>query len=97
MALGIVVNDTVHFLYKYLQGRRNLQLTPSEAIRQVFTSVGTALWVTTLVLVLGFLVLSFSSFKANAEMGLLTAIALALACAADLLFLPTLLMKLEKS
>lgn len=96
MALGIVVDDTIHFLNKYLYGLRKLNLTPPEAVRHAFATVGTALWTTTLVLVIGFLVLTLSSFKANSEMGLLTAITLAVACIADFLFLPPLLMKLEK-
>ena len=49
-----------------------------------------------IVLIAGFAVLAFSTFKLNAGMGLLTAIAIALALLADFLFLPPLLMKLEE-
>jgi predicted RND superfamily exporter protein len=96
MTLGIVVDDTVHFLSKYLRARREQQLTSPDAVRYAFASVGTALWVTSLVLIAGFLVLTLSPFKLNADMGLLTAITIAFALAADFLFLPPLIMKVDK-
>lgn len=96
MTLGIVVDDTVHFLSKYLRARREKQLSPADAVRYAFSSVGTALWITSAVLIAGFLVLAFSGFQLNSWMGLLTAITIALALAADFLFLPALLMKIEE-
>ncbi|HHM06267.1 MAG TPA: RND family transporter [Gammaproteobacteria bacterium] len=96
VTLGIVVDDTVHFLSKYLRARRERGLTPEDAVRYAFNNVGQALWVTSVVLVAGFLVLALSNFKMNSDMGLLTAITIALALAADFLFLPPLLMKLEE-
>ena len=96
MTLGIVVDDTVHFLSKYLRGRREQGLSSEDAVRYAFTSVGRALLVTSCVLVVGFLVLSLSSFHLNAGMGLLTAIVIVFALVADFLLLPPLLMKLEE-
>ncbi len=96
LTLGIVVDDTVHFLSKYLRARRELALGPAEAVRYSFNTVGTALWVTTLALVAGFMILSFSGFKINADMGLMTAVTITLALALDFLFLPTLLLKVEE-
>ncbi len=96
MTLGIVVDDTVHFLSKYLRARREQQLGSEDAVRYAFSTVGMALTVTTLVLIAGFMVLAQSSFKLNSDMGLLTAITIAFALAADFLFLPPLLMKVEK-
>lgn len=96
MTIGIVVDDTVHFLSKYLRARREHGLDSPGAVRYAFNRVGTALWVTTAVLIAGFLVLALSDFQLNAQMGLLTAIVIALALAADFLFLPPLLMKLEE-
>ena len=57
---------------------------------------GRALLVTSVVLIAGFLVLTFSAFKLNSDMGLLTALVIALALLADFLLLPTLLMKIEE-
>ncbi|GMQ96367.1 MAG: MMPL family transporter [Gammaproteobacteria bacterium] len=96
MTLGIVVDDTVHFLSKYLRAKREKHLNSKDAVRYAFTTVGRALLVTSIVLIAGFLVLSLSSFELNSGMGLLTAIVIALALLADFLFLPPLLMKLEE-
>lgn len=95
MTLGIVVDDTVHFLSKYLHARRERGKDSRAAVRYAFNSVGRALWVTTLVLVAGFMVLAQSSFKLNADMGLLTALTILIALIVDFLFLPPLLMKLD--
>ena len=96
LTLGIVVDDTVHFLSKYLRARREQGLNAEDAVRYAFHTVGIALVVTTLVLVAGFMVLTQSAFKLNADMGLLTAITIALALIADFIFLPSLLMKVDK-
>jgi predicted RND superfamily exporter protein len=96
MTLGIVVDDTVHFLSKYLRARREEGLSPADAVRYAFQTVGTALWTTSVVLIAGFLVLSYSPFEINSGMGLLTAVTIALALAADFLLLPTLLMTLDR-
>ena len=95
MTLGIVVDDTVHFLSKYLHARRDKGMNASAAVRHAFNTVGTAMWVTTLALVAGFLVLAFSGFKMNADMGLMSAITITLALIMDFLFLPALLIRIE--
>jgi predicted RND superfamily exporter protein len=96
LTLGIVVDDTIHFLSKYLRARREKKLQPTDAVRYAFNTVGTAMWVTTLALVTGFVILSFSGFTVNAQMGLLSAITISLALLLDFFFLPTLLMKVDK-
>jgi uncharacterized protein len=95
MTLGIVVDDTVHFLSKYLRARREKGLNSENAVRYAFRTVGRALLITSIVLVAGFLILSTSSFELNSGMGLLTAIVITFALLADFLFLPTILMKIE--
>ena len=96
MTLGIVVDDTIHFLSKYLRARREKGLDAAEAVRYAFSSVGVALWITTVVLVAGFLVLSLSAFELNSAMGLLTAITIAIALCIDFLYLPTLLLMVDR-
>ena len=96
MTLGIVVDDTIHFLSKYLRARREQGLNAEDAVRYAFSTVGVALWVTSAALVAGFLVLATSSFKLNSGMGLLTAIVIALALIVDFLLLPPLLIKWDK-
>jgi predicted RND superfamily exporter protein len=95
MTLGIVVDYTVHFLSKYLRARREHDCDSIEAVRYAFASVGRALWTTTFVLVAGFLILAQSSFKQNADIGLLTAITIFTALVIDFFFLPAVVMKIE--
>ncbi len=95
VTLGIIVDDTVHFLSKYIRARREKNLSSEDAVRYSFASVGKALWVTTMVLVAGFLVMATSSFKVNADMGLLTAVTILIALIVDFFFLPPLLMLLK--
>lgn len=96
MTLGIVVDDTVHFLSKYLRAKREHGFGSEDAVRYAFKHVGRALLTTSIVLVAGFIVLAQSHFKMNADMGMLTSIVIAFALIADFFFLPPLLMKLEK-
>lgn len=96
LSLGIIVDDTVHFLSKYLRARRELGATPAEAVGYSFKTVGMALWVTSITLVCGFLLISGSGFTMNSHMGLLTTITISFALAADFLFLPPLLMRFDR-
>ena len=91
-SLGIVVDDTVHFLTKYLRARREKRLDRPDAIRYAFQTVGTAIVVTTIILTIGFSVLATSTFLINSQMGLLTAMAIVMALAVDFLLLPALLL-----
>lgn len=92
LTLGIIVDDSVHFLSKYRRAR--LTLPPAEAVPAAFAQVGRALLVTTVVLTAGFAILAGSNFVPTANMGLLTAITIAVALAADYLLLPPLLILL---
>ena len=96
MTFGIVVDDTVHFLSKYLRARREQGLSSEDAVRYAFGTVGRALIVTSIVLVAGFLVLSTSQFGMNSKMGLSVAIVIICALFTVLMFLPPLLMKIER-
>ena len=97
MTLGIVVDDTVHFLSKYLRAQREHGMNSFEATRYAFRTVGVALWITSITLVTGFGALAISSFKVNADMGILSSVTIAFALIADFLFLPPLLMKLSEN
>ena len=96
VTMGIVVDDTVHFLSKYLRARRDQALSAEDAVRYAFKSVGVALWVTTLVLVVGFSMLGVTDFKLNADMGLMVAIIISIALVFDFLLLPPLLILLDR-
>jgi len=96
MTLGIIVDDTVHFLSKYKYAKDQGKST-EDSIRYSFASVGQALWITTLVLTVGFSILALSSFRLNSDMGLLTAIIILAALVIDFLFLPAFLLLLDKT
>lgn len=93
--LGIVVDDTVHFLSKYAKARREGQ-TAEDAVRYAFKTVGMALTVTTMGLVAGFGVLAQSGFAVNGDLAKLTALTITIALVADFLLLPALLIALDK-
>lgn len=95
-SLGLIVDDTVHILSKYNRAKRELRLSTHDAVRFTFSHVGNALWITTLVLVAGFVMLTFSDFRLTERLGSLTAITLAAAVAVDFLILPPLLMLIDR-
>lgn len=92
ISLGIVIDDTVHFLTKYTRARREKGLTGPDSIRYAFATVGQAIIVNTLILGAGFSILTLSAFKINAELGLLTTLSIGFALVLDFLFLPALLL-----
>lgn len=61
-------------------------------MRDAFANVGVALCLTSLVLMLGFVLMTLSAFTMTVHMGALTAIIIGLALLADFLFLPPLLL-----
>jgi predicted RND superfamily exporter protein len=96
MTLGIVVDDTVHFLSKYIRARREKNLTATEAVQYAFSTVGSAILTTSFVLVVGFSMLALSSFRMNYDMGIMTAMIITIALVFDFLFLPALLITIDK-
>ena len=96
MTIGIVVDDTVHFLSKYRRARREYGQSPDEAVRYAFDTAGLALFTTTVVLVAGFLIFVFSPFVPTAQVGVLTATIIAFALIADLTLLPALLTAVDR-
>ena len=96
MTIGIVVDDTVHFLIKYRRARRQYGRDPEQAVHYAFETAGRALFTTTVVLVAGFLIFAFSPFIPTAQVGILTAMIIGFALIADLSLLPALLLTFDK-
>ena len=94
IAFGIVVDDTIHFMTKYVSARKS-GLLPSESVQSAFRSVGRALFATTVVFGLGFMVFAASGLVTNQALGLLVGMTVIIALLADFLFLPPLLMALD--
>lgn len=89
IAIGIAVDDTVHFLSRY----RMEQLAgapPRLAVRHTFREVGQAMVFTSLILSAGFLMFTFSQHNGLSHFGLLSATAIVSAVISDLFFLPRL-------
>ncbi len=75
LCLGIAVDDTIHFLVRYHQ-ERQLGLDPRAAILRTVRVVGTALMMTTVILVGGFAVVLISEVPPLREFSLLSCVAL---------------------
>lgn len=96
VTLGIAVDDTIHFLAKFLRAFHHLHDT-KQAILHTFRETGGALIITSVILVLGFGILMFSGFLINANMGMLSSIIIALALVADFVIAPAVLITLFKA
>lgn len=87
LCIGIVVDDTVHFLSRYRQSRKQKQ-TIQEAIKQAIYRTGQPIIITSLVLICGFLVMTMGRFNPNVNFGLVSAVVILMAVIADLVILP---------
>ena len=95
VTLGLVVDDTVHFLTAYRRARAK-GVSPEDAVRVSFGTVGVALVTTTIVLAIGFTVLAFSPYRSTANLGALAASTISVALLVDLFLVPPLLVWLER-
>ena len=95
VCLGIAVDDTIHFLTRFEEERKICE-TEDEAIRKAFTGVGTALIMTTVVLVSGFATVLMSDSRDHFIFASMGSITIAAALFADLVFLPALLSQFVK-
>jgi len=94
LSIGIVVDDTVHFLSKYQYARDSMDAPDS--VRYAFRTVGPAILGTTLIVALGFAMLGLSTFRVTAYMGLLTSLTVACALVVDFLLLPAILLVFDR-
>lgn len=93
VALGIVVDDTVHLMTAFEREMRNTGSIPA-AIRVSILDVGRPVFVTTVLLAAGFLTLVLGSFLPTRQIGGLIALIAVAALITDLLFLPAMLRRL---
>lgn len=90
IAYGIAVDDSIHFMSKFkLEYRNDKSLL--YAFKRTYLSTGRAIVLTTLILMGGFVILIFSSFKGTLYIGILVSSTLLLALLVDLFLLPFLL------
>jgi predicted RND superfamily exporter protein len=93
LSIGIIVDDTVHFLSKYNRARR--RMSARAAVDYAFEHVGPALVATTVIVAVGFAMLGMSTFRVTAYMGGLTALTVLCALVVDFLLLPALLIAFD--
>lgn len=96
LAYGIIVDDTIHSIYKYHAARTRQGLPPRAAIEYAYSSSGVALVLTTIVLVLGFGALTLSHFDLNANLGIMSLLTIGIAGVIDLVVLPPLLYAMDR-
>ena len=90
IALGIAVDDTIHFLSRF-KAEFDIQQSHQKAISTTILTTGRAIISTTITLAMGFFVLIFSNFKPNYEFGILSTIILIVALMSSLILLPSLI------
>ncbi|MBF0105483.1 MAG: MMPL family transporter, partial [Deltaproteobacteria bacterium] len=90
ICLGIVVDDTVHFLSR-LKKLKKQHVSLESAIGQAMHEMGRPIMITSLVLALGFAVLVFASFNPNVYFGLISALVILAALVAELVVMPAVL------
>lgn len=90
IVLGLVVDDTIHFMYNFSRYHDQTRDT-AVAIKMTLLTAGRAIFVTSLVLTCGFFVFMLSSMKNIYHFGLLTGIAIMLALLADYFLSPALI------
>ncbi len=91
IVLGIAVDDTIHFLFRYREERRAGRSVEAAVVR-TYREAGRPIVFATLVLALGFAVLATSGSKSIAYFGIVSSLAIVGAMLADLFLLPVLLL-----
>jgi predicted RND superfamily exporter protein len=87
IALGIAVDDTIHYLARY-RAESAASGDRQEAMRRTMLHTGRAILFTSVVMAGGFWVICLSDFRPNIYLGLLTGVAMVAALLGDLLLLP---------
>ncbi len=95
VSIGIGVDFAIHYLHRYRR-ERTLAEDPGAAVARTHGSIGRALFLTGLTIMVGFSVLCFSNFVPTIMFGLLVALAMALAFLANLTLLPSLLVLTDR-
>ncbi|HIE78965.1 MAG TPA: Fis family transcriptional regulator [Candidatus Thioglobus sp.] len=96
IALGLAVDDTVHFMHNFR--RYELQYNDvDKATRLTLMGTGRAITVTSIVLSMGFLVLTTATMSNMFNFGILTVIAILVALLADFFLVPAIMKLIIKS
>lgn len=96
IALGVVVDDTVHFMYNF-QKYYTQKSDPYYAVRETLLGTGRALLITSLVLSTGFFILIFASLNHLIRFGFFTGITILIALLADFLLVPAMMVLIRRN
>ncbi|MBI2258508.1 MAG: MMPL family transporter [Flavobacteriia bacterium] len=96
IALGISVDDTIHFLSKYRLELKTKKWNLKECILISIKESGIGMFYTSIILFFGFSVLSFSQFGGTKALGMLISITLLIAMLTNLIVLPSILLSLDR-
>ena len=96
ISLGLIVDNAVHILSKYVGAIRDKAMSVEDAVRYAFRNVGFAVFVNTAVLTAGFSVFMLSAFDVNVQLGKLTALSIVVAFIIDFLLLPAILVAMPR-
>jgi hypothetical protein len=91
MALGIAIDDTIHFLSRFKLELAIDQDYPA-ALRRTIRSVGKPIVLASIILISGFSVLLFSNFQFTRNLGVLVSFTFVSAIVAELFLTPPLLL-----
>jgi hypothetical protein len=91
VALGIAVDDTIHFLTEY-KDRRSAGSSLADSVREVMIVKGRAIVSSSFILCIGFGVLLLSRFGPTMNFGALSAVIMITALIGDLIVLPAVLL-----
>jgi len=92
MTIGIIVDNTIHFMSKYLRARKEAGLSARQSVRYAYSCVGVPLWTNAVVLVSGFGVLTLSPMMFCDNMGVLSTVVMVSSLIANLVMLPGMLL-----
>ena len=90
VAVGMAVDDTIHFIVRYRE-ERLAGRDKSLAIQRTFQGAGQAIVLTSALLVMGFGVLATSDLTSTRDFGILASVTMTAAMLGDLLLLPAML------
>lgn len=96
IAFGIASDGTMYFLTKYRQELRQHGGSISKTVSKAIKETGVSMIYTAVILFCGFFIFSASDFGGTAALGILISLTLLIAMCSNLIFLPTLLLSLEK-
>ena len=95
VTFGIAVDDTIHVMLHFIQGRKK-GLSTAEALHMAISESGRAVVFTSIILVCGFSMLLFSAYIPNIYYGFFGGIIILMALAGDLLLLPAVIFGLSR-